>query len=276
MVLARVAHADDVDDLVARGEDLAKQGEWSRAIDAFKAADAKRQSAKHACLIGLAYTRRELWGEAELFLDTCQQRANTGDPAPEWLAEALHTLADKLTAANAAPIAISVVPDDAKAEISVSSFAPGETFAPRTIHLTPGTHTLRVTAPGYYAAAQEVTVAAGAPQSLVIHLRKLPTPFVRRVPYLVMAAGGALAIGALAYDQYELQPVIKQMQKSNAEYDANIGVFHTRQDVTIGLFAGAAVVVAGGIVLRYVIGRDVGVTAGVDSRGAVVGLTWRR
>jgi hypothetical protein len=276
VVLARVAHADDVDELVARGEDLAKQGEWSRAIDAFKAADAKRQSAKHACLIGLAYTRRELWGEAELFLETCRQRANAADPAPEWLAEAQHTLADKLTAANAAPIAIAVVPDDAHAQVSVSSFAPGETFAPRTIHLTPGTHTLRVTAPGYYAAAQEVTVAPGAPQSIIVHLRHLPSPFVHKVPYIVMAAGAAIAIGGLAYDQVELQPT-RQRVKTNAAYDANMSTYETRRDITVGLWIGGAVVLAGGVVLHYLLPREtLEVGASVDAKGATIGFAWRR
>ncbi len=279
-MLARVARADDVDDLVARGEDLAKQGEWSRAIDAFKAADAKRPRAKHACLIGLAYTRRELWGEAELFLATCQQRANTGDPAPEWLAEAQHTLADKLAAANASPIAIAVVPEGANAQVSVSSFAPDEAFAPRTIHLAPGTHTLRVTARGYYEATQEITVAAGAPQSVIIHLRPLPAPpapFVQRLPYVVMAIGGAIALGGLAYDELQLQPVIDQMHKSNYEYEANLSTFRARQPIAISLFAGAAAVVAGGVVLHFVVRRqEVRAAVVAGPGGATVGVTWQR
>src|SRR5438445_391861 len=110
LLLAQPARADDVDDLVAQGEALAKQAEWPRA--------------KHACLIGLAYTRRELWAEAELFLSVCRQRAAGDDPAPDWLDEAQHTLADKLAAAGAAPVAISVEPPDAIALVSVSSFAP--------------------------------------------------------------------------------------------------------------------------------------------------------
>src|SRR2546427_330435 len=41
LAFARPAVADEVDDLVAHGEELAKLGEWTRAIDSFKAADAK-------------------------------------------------------------------------------------------------------------------------------------------------------------------------------------------------------------------------------------------
>jgi len=278
VLLARVASADDVADLVASGEELAKQGEWSRAIDAFKAADAKHPRAKHACLIGLAYTRRELWGEAELFLSICQQRASTDDPAPEWLAEAQHTLADKLAAAGAAPVTIAVAPSEAIAMIGVSSFAPGETFTPRTIHLPPGTYTITVSAPGYKPERRELTIAGGAPQDLKVALvsEHPPSRSGSRLPLYLIAAGGALALGGLAYDELAVQPLIADMKKSNAAWDANVSELHTRQDITIGLWAGAAVAVAGGIVLHYVTGRDVGVTAGVDSRGAVVGLTWRR
>src|SRR5260221_4772999 len=144
VTIARPARADDVDDLVVQGEALAKQAEWSRAITAFKAADAQRPRAKHACLIGLAYTRRELWAEAELFLSVCRQRASTGDPLPEWIAEAEGQLAAKLAASNAAPVAIATDPASAPAVMSVSSFAPDEKFPARTIHLAPGVHVVHV------------------------------------------------------------------------------------------------------------------------------------
>jgi hypothetical protein len=279
LVWSRVAAADEADDLAARGEELAKQGEWSRAIDAFKAADEKRPRAKHACLIGLAYTRRELWGEAELFLAICKQRADASDPAPDWLADAERTLGEKLSAASAAPVAITVEPATAAALISVSSFAPGETFAPRTIHLAPGNHVLRATAPGYYPATREITVAAGAPQSVVVQLHHLPpppTPFRRRVGYVVMAAGAAIALGGLAYDQYDLQPY-RQPTTTNATYDAQLDTFHTRRDMTFAFWIGGALVIAGGVVLHVTRPSEaVHVAASIDSRGAMLGLAWQR
>ncbi len=57
------AMADDsnpkVDALVAEGEALAKAGNFSAATEKWKSADKVVPRAKHACLIGLAYTRRE-------------------------------------------------------------------------------------------------------------------------------------------------------------------------------------------------------------------------
>src|SRR4029079_11617073 len=81
---ALLAHADEVDDLEAKGEELAKQNEYTQAITVFKQADAKRPRAAHACMIGLAYMRREAWPQAELFLALCEKRAAPGDQPPDW------------------------------------------------------------------------------------------------------------------------------------------------------------------------------------------------
>src|SRR5688572_8864518 len=80
-----LAAADDREELQAKGEQLAKDGRFVEAIDAFKAADLIQPRASHACLIALAYTRRELWPQAELFLSVCHHRAKGGDPLPEWV-----------------------------------------------------------------------------------------------------------------------------------------------------------------------------------------------
>ena len=77
--VSSIVRADEIDELVAKGQELAKQSEWTQAIDAFKQADAKRPRALHACMIGLAYTRRELWPDAELFFARCHARASASD-----------------------------------------------------------------------------------------------------------------------------------------------------------------------------------------------------
>jgi hypothetical protein len=68
--VARLAHADDVADLEKRGQELAKQNEYTQAIDAFKRADRLAPRAAHACMIGLAYLRREMWPQATTCDDT--------------------------------------------------------------------------------------------------------------------------------------------------------------------------------------------------------------
>ena len=126
--------------LVAQGDELARSGEFSKAIAAFKHAEAIAPSAATECRIGLVYTRRELWSEAEIFFARCKQHATAADPTPEWFADAEAQLAQKLTDTDAAPIEVHVEPAQPIAKIAVSSFPPDEDFEPRTIHLAPGTY----------------------------------------------------------------------------------------------------------------------------------------
>ena len=212
IALTAIAHADpDADALTAQGEQLARDGEYSRAIDAFKQADARAPSAKHACLIGLAYTRRELWSQAEIWLDRCKARANATDPLPDWFSAAQAQLAEKLKGVDTAALAIQVDPAETPALISVSSFPPDETFSPRTIHLVPGTYVVTGIVPGQPAATETVTVKLGAGNTVTLHFKQPekhvepappPPPVVvehTRSPlpkYLLIGAGaaGTLAI----------------------------------------------------------------------------------
>ena len=97
------AIADDsnpkVDALVAEGEALAKAGNFSAATEKWKSADKVLPRAKHACLIGLAYTRREYWPQAEVFFARCRQNASASDPVPTWLDAAEKQLEEKLAIA---------------------------------------------------------------------------------------------------------------------------------------------------------------------------------
>src|SRR5258706_10020241 len=194
------AHADPVADEVALGEGLAREGSWTLAIGHFKAADRISPRAKHACLIGLAYTRREQWAEAELFFELCHQRVTPDDPLPDWLPDAEHQLADKLVASGAAPIAITVA--GVEPTVTVSSFAPDESFvvargAAHTIHLPLGTHVVAVAAPGYATERREVVVVDAKPQAFGVTLHTLAS--TSRVPWYVIGAGVVLGVVALGY-----------------------------------------------------------------------------
>src|SRR5258706_11614988 len=166
--LGPIAHADGVDDLVTRGEDAGRRGDLSVAIDAFKQADAQRPLAKHACLIGLAYTRRELWPQAELFFARCRKRATPSDPIPDWLGTAEQQLADKLAATHTVAVAFAITPATAPARVSVSSFAPDETFDPQTIHLAPGAYTILITAEGYLRTKRELVIPSDATSAQLV------------------------------------------------------------------------------------------------------------
>jgi hypothetical protein len=308
VALARTSYADDtVTDLVAKGEALAKQGEFSSAIDAFKQADAKDPRAAHACLIGLVYTRRELWPQAELFLSRCRTRASDADPLPVWLPKVEKQLAEKLEADGAAAVTIVVTPTTANAKITVSSFAPDETFEPRTIHLAPGHHVIEVTADGFIAAQHEVVVDKKDPQTITIDLHtdaeqkaaaaasaaavearaeaavvaSHPQEQPRsNVPLAIMLGGVALGVAGGAVDLFVEKPSRDRLEQSpdTAIYEDRKSSFELRRDITIGLYAGAAVAVVTGLVLRQTVFAKSSITlsGSLDPHGAGVALSWSR
>jgi hypothetical protein len=275
ILAAGFAHADAVDDLVAKGQDLAKRGELTQAIAAFKQADAQRPRALHACLIGLAYTRRESWPQAELFFARCRTRASAGDPAPAWTDEAERTLAAKLAAANIPAVTIAVQPTSAK--ISVSSFEPDEVFPPGTIHLAAGRHQIEARADGYAPASRDVTVVAGQPQTIELELAELPhpTPPSSKLPWIVAGGGVALVGAGFAVDLFVLQPLADDLRKSQRLYAAKSGDFDTAQRATVGLWAAGAIAIGVGAYLA-VRHRDVAVSASVDRSGGMIVVGWRR
>lgn len=110
--------------LQAQGERLARNRRYSEAIEAFKAADRIETRASHACLIALAYTRRELWPQAEIFMDLCHGRANPSDPEPAWVPEAEALIEERLQQVDAAPVEISTDPAIPGVKLTISSFAP--------------------------------------------------------------------------------------------------------------------------------------------------------
>jgi len=270
-IATSTARADDADDLVASGQALAKRGEYSRAIEAFKQADARRPRALHACLIALSYTRRELWGQAEVALASCHDRARGGDPLPPWVDALDRTLTSKLEAVDVAPITIRVDPPSEAAVISISSFSPDETFAPRVVHLAPGTYTVTATVPGRGRVARTVVVADRAPREVTLRFVS-PAPAARpsRVPWLLVGAGGVLAVGGVACDLLAVQPARSRLEQAAAVRDGAAWVeasrrFDRRRALTIGLFAGAALAASVGVVLRFTVFRQqAAVTVGAD------------
>jgi hypothetical protein len=270
------AMADDVDDLVASGEALAKRGEYSRAIEAFKRADARRPRALHACLIALSYTRRELWAQAEVALAACHARAGAGDPLPPWVDSLDRTLAAKLEAVDVAAIEIRVAPPARAATISISSFSPDETFAPRVVHLAPGTYTVSAAAPGGGRATRTIVVADRAPQTVTLRLAPEARP--SQVPWLVLGAGGLLAAGGLAWDLLAVQPIRGRLEDAAADgngpaWARDSRVFDRRRAVAIGLFAGAALAAGTGVALRFTVyRREVAVAPGAGGVALVGAL----
>jgi hypothetical protein len=284
-----VAHADDVDDLVAKGQDLAQRSEYTQAIASFKAADAKRPRAAHACMIGLAYMRREAWPQAELFLALCEKRAVPGDQPPDWIDEAHKQLAQKLSAAQIPAVTINVVPAGIGARLTVSSFAPDEVFDPQTIHLAPGKHTVEVTAPGHRTVQQQIIVQPAVPQTLTFQLAPTDTlaeePFTpkprtaSKVPWIVGGIG--VGIGAIA-GIYHATSVRSAYQRADgaqtpAAYDVLATEFNDKRNVAVGLYAASAITIGVAVVLRYTVYKDApAVTAQIGNGGGGILVGWQR
>lgn len=296
--------ADPRADLQAKGEQLAKDGRYGEAIDAFKAADKIQPRASHACLIALAYTRRELWPQAQLFLAMCHERAKAGDPLPDWVPLADKQIRERLASANVVEVAIEVKPAAANAKVTVSSFAPDEIFDPRTIHLPPGTHVIFAKADGYKDVQQTLVIQDKTPQRLVLDMGPPLRPMVAETTttttsatttspghtdagpkrpsrlgrnlMIVGAVVGVVGIGLhirMAGKRSDLEQAM-----TDEEFDTLRGPFQdARRDTAV------AYIVAGGLVVTgYILNRRakreaamVGV-APLPEGGAFVALRWAR
>lgn len=204
LVLCTIARttvaAPGADELEARGQQLASAGHYSEAIAMFKQADRIEPRAIHACEIGLAYTRRELWAQAEIHFLICHERATSNDTLPDWVNEGEQLLHDRLAALDVAAVEIVVAPVEARAALAVSSFPPDESFSPRTIHLPVGHHVIVARAPGFEDAQVDVDVTDRQPRRVAIRMyrpgEREATPTYRK---LEIAGGIALGGAAVAY-----------------------------------------------------------------------------
>jgi tetratricopeptide (TPR) repeat protein len=204
---AHAAHADPARALAARGRALARQGRWTAAIEAFKRADRVTPRARHACLIGLAYLRRELWTQADLFLERCRERASHDDPAPAWLPMAERQLQRRSASAHLAPIDVRIEPASVSAAIALSGFALDEHFMTQQLRLPRGVHVITATAPALPPVRAVVEITDSDAQEVVLRFAE---PHPSRVPTGVMVAGGAVLASGLAYHAFardEEQPV---------------------------------------------------------------------
>jgi hypothetical protein len=273
-----IEDSSDVDVLVAQGEALAQKSQFSVAIEKWKAADRKLPRAKHSCLIGLAYTRRELWPQAEIFLAQCRARATVADPVPPWLAAADKQLAEKLASASVAAVTLSVAPAEAAASLQVSSFAPDESFGPRTIHLSLGQHVVTAQAAGFDSATAVIDVKDKAAMAITVTLKRTgesapsqppaadrPSPLASGklpiastsssvTPWIIIGAGGGIAVtGGIVHATAYRSARNRLAASSGQQYQERTGQWQRLRTATIALYAVGAVAVATGVVLKYTV-----------------------
>jgi hypothetical protein len=306
LAVASVAAAETPAQLQARGEKLAKDGDYLDAIGAFKHADAREPTAERACLIALAYTRRNLYPQAELFLATCHARAANG-ALPSWLPPIEREIKDRLASGTFAAVTIVVKHGDG-ATLAVSAFAPDETFEPRTIYLPPGHHVITATAHDEKR-EREIDIAESKSRHITIDFGKpvaepappiattttttttapQPTPAPTPAPaqshlardLLIVGAGLAVA-GAVVHVTWYRSELDELNASENPpdlnRYDAAASSYRASRIMAITLYgAGAAALIAGLVVLAtHHDARDVMVSAAHVDGGAVVSVGWQR
>jgi hypothetical protein len=274
------AHADSAEALETLGAKLAKEGLFAEAIDAFKDADRIAPRAGHACMIALAYTRREMWPQAEIFFDVCHRRASTNDPLPEWLPTAEKVLSDHLATANVAAIDIHVEPHDVPVRLTVSSFAHDETFSPRRIHVAFGEHVITATAPGYLPMSRPIVVTDKREQRVVLYMQPRPSAWRTVGPWAFVGAGAALGLAGAAVHVFLLEPVRNDLVRDatlgsldRVDYDRKSHQFDVRRDLAITLYAAGGLAILTGFVLRETTHTE-HVEVSARAGGAVVSWTW--
>jgi hypothetical protein len=285
------AWGDERADEQARGEELAKEGRFEDAIMAFKRADRIQPRAGHACLIALAYTRRELWSQAELFLDLCRQRANENDPLPKWFPRAEEEIKERLLAASVAPVTIEIRPSGAAAKLTVSSFAPDEVFEPRTIYLSIGSHVIFARADGYPDSQQTIQLRDKSPQRIVVDLQAAvvkpvqppppppPPPGKRGTALLISGiAAGALGGAAHLWMGYERRYLVDARATDNETlYKTHSKRFDAARISAIGLYSVGAALLVTGAILRGTSPETTTVSAvPTGDGGAMVVVGWQR
>lgn len=294
LLVSATAWAEDPDRLQARGEQLAKDGQFGEAIDVFKDADSQEPTAERACLIGLAYGRRNLYGQAELFFDLCHQRVADGDKMPAWVAGVEAQFRKRLEAANLAPVTI-IVKHAKKPRIVVTAFAPDEDFAPRTIYLPPGRHVVTVTSRGKEPVEKAVVVEDSAPIDLVIDLRERKgpeapeeqekpegTPSSTRGRNAILGGAGLIVVGAVIHGTWYRSQLLEleaaQSPPDPLRYDAHADGYRKARYVTVGLYAAGVITAIVGVVLYANSRREDATTVSVSSTtgGGILSVAWSR
>ena len=269
-VSSSIARAEDAAELENRGEQLAKDGRYTEAIDAFKAADAITPSARHKCLVALAYARRELWAQAEIFFSSCL--AARGDASlPDWVPDEQKLIAERVAAARVAAITLGVEPRRNGVRLALSNFPPDETFAPGlVVHLPPGRYTVTATDSDGARFERSFDVTDTSPRAIAVPLRRYQSvvrPML--VGGLAALGAGVVAYGVMSIGWFELR---KSDYSFGTKYET---MYDVGRAASISLWAIGAGLVITSYVLKW---RDRREQLAVEPTrgGALVVATWRR
>ena len=286
VALCSVARADAIADLQASGEELAKNGRYGEAIAKFKEADTIEPRATFACLIALAYTRKENWPQAELYLSLCHERgAQAGATLPDWVPLADQQIKERLEAAGVVPVTIRIKPEGTDVRLTVSSFAPDEQFGPRTIYLPLGTHAIVAHAPNHDDVKQIIEIKEwGKPIEVVIDLDAKPPqpgPRIKRggtlmKAGLIVTGAGLVSYGVFGFAWWKEKSITDADPSNDGDYSKYYDLYTYTRISTIALWSAGAGLVIGSLVLRGTSSEAPTVTLAPTPGGGMIGVGWSR
>jgi hypothetical protein len=286
VALCSSARADSLADLQASGEELAKNGRYGEAIAKFKEADKIEKRPTFACLIALAYTRKENWPQAELYLSLCHERgAAAGATLPDWVPLADQQIKERLDAAGVVPVTIRVEPTGVDVKLTVSSFAPDEQFGPRTIYLPLGTHAIVAHSPGHDDVKRVIEIKDWAkPIEVVIDLDAKPLDAAPRIKRggtlmkagLIVAGAGLVSYGVFGFAWWKEKSIADADPSNDGDYAKYYDLYTYTRISTIALWTAGAGLMIGSLVLRGSSGEAPTVTLAPTDGGGMIGVGWSR
>ena len=182
---ASPARADDADALIDQGLELREHGKDAAALELFQRAFGTTPSPRAKAQIALAEQALGRWVDAERDLAT----ALSSDADP-WITKYKAALDGALTTVRTHLGDVIINGGVGGAAVKVDGVATGVLPSTAPLRLVVGTHTLEVTADGYYPFSQPVTVRADAPAAVSVemqHVEAVHPPEVIAPPVVPLA-----------------------------------------------------------------------------------------
>jgi hypothetical protein len=155
-LLAGVAHAQDADELIRRGNDLRRKGQDEAALREFQRAYELGATPHAAASLGLAEQQLKRWGDAERHLS--QALRDKTDP---WVGKNRAVLEKQVKFVRGQIGRLEIIGDPAGAEVLVNNENVGTLPLADPVPVTPGSVRVEMRSAGYLNGAVSVAVARG-------------------------------------------------------------------------------------------------------------------
>lgn len=166
--------------LYASGEKKFKAGDYEAALGDFEASNAAKPAPETARYIALANDNLQRYPEAvsafEKFIADAPAKNKEQVEEAKKRVEAIKAMPGKVKVETNPPGAAVVVDPPANAPASAAAAGATPSAQPQELELTPGKHTLRISADGYESTDKDVDVGYGTKQDVRVELVKKEAP----------------------------------------------------------------------------------------------------